>query len=151
MDHSANGRTQETERTAACATARPPGRIACHSGRRHALGHDGLRRENQEFRGSGGVSEENRGYGFRPAFFDTETRTPYLSRFGNGAPAPCHILEGLPDELVMTRDANGRILALRRSVISGFLLDGRFYSREQAARKLTQMENDRYSGAGSLD
>lgn len=94
-----------------------------------------LQRENGRFRGSGGVSGENRALGFRPAFLDTQTQTVYLSRFANGEPAPCHLLDGLPEELVLARDGSGRALAARATLVSGFVLDGCFYDREAAARK----------------
>ena len=105
----------------------------------HALTAHVLRRETRQFRGSGGISEENGSLGFRPAFYDTRTRTAYLSRFGNGEPAPCHILDGLPDELVTARDACGHVSAVRPSLVSGFLLCGQFYNREEAARKVAEL------------
>ena len=95
-----------------------------------------LHRENGRFRGTGGVSGENRALGFRPAFLDTRTQTVYLSRFANGEPAPLHLLDGLPEELVLSRDASGRALAARATLVSGFVLDGCFYDREAAARKV---------------
>ena len=93
-----------------------------------------LKHENAEHRGTGGVSEETRGLGFRPAFMDSETRQVYLSRFSDGRPAPFHALDGLPDAVVLARHAGGRVAAVKASVVSGFLRAGRFYSREQAAR-----------------
>jgi hypothetical protein len=39
-----------------------------------------LERETEAFRGSGGISQENRCLGFAPAFFDTHTSTVYPSR-----------------------------------------------------------------------
>jgi len=98
-----------------------------------------LRRETRQFRGSGGISEENGSLGFRPAFYDTRTRTAYLSRFRNGEPAPCHILDGLPEEVVTARDACGRVSAVHSSLVSGFLLHGQFYNREEAARKVAEL------------
>jgi hypothetical protein len=44
-----------------------------------------------------------------------------------------HLLDGLPDEWVVERDAAGRVRAIKDSVIAGFVRDGRFYTREQAA------------------
>lgn len=92
-----------------------------------------LQRENAAFRATGGVSEENRDHGFRPAFLDTETGRVYLSRSRDGCPAPFHRLDGLPDELVSERDDQGRVLAVKVSVISGFERGGSFYTRDQAA------------------
>ncbi|NVK42567.1 MAG: hypothetical protein HWE39_15100 [Oceanospirillaceae bacterium] len=90
-----------------------------------------LRQENIRFKGTGGISENSRSFGFRPAFLDTLSGRTYLSRFANGAPAPLHLLEGLPAELVVS--GAGRALRIRATVISGFVLDGRFYTRDQAA------------------
>lgn len=92
-----------------------------------------LQRENERFRGSGGVSVENATTGLRPAFLDTKTRRVYLSCFADGRPAPFHLLDGLPARLIAGRDAAGRILSIKASVISGFVRDGRFYSRDEAA------------------
>lgn len=49
-----------------------------------------LRKENQTFAGSGGVSQENRARGFIPAFYDTQSGKAGVSRFRNGTPAPIH-------------------------------------------------------------
>jgi hypothetical protein len=97
-----------------------------------------LQRENGRFRGTGGFSGENRALGFRPAFLDTRTQTVYLSRFANGELAPFHLLDGLPEELVLHRDASGRALAARATLVSGFVFDGCFYDREAAARKVAE-------------
>lgn len=93
-----------------------------------------LRLENRTYAGSGGVSRHNRHRGFLPAFFDSETGRSVLSRFADGRVAPVHLLDGLPDEWVETRDRQGRVRSVRPGVIAGFVLDGRFYTREQAAR-----------------
>lgn len=98
-----------------------------------ALSPSILQRENARFRGSGGVSEENAATGLRPAFLDTRTHTVYLSCFADGRPAPVHLLDGLPACLVAARNAAGRILRAKASVVSGFVRDGRFYSRDEAA------------------
>lgn len=95
-----------------------------------------LRQENVLFRASGGVSEENRSYGFRPAFRDSDTGTVYPSCFANGQPAPFHLLDGLPEDVVVNRNTRGSISAVKKSIVSGFVRDGRFYTREQAARDL---------------
>lgn len=94
----------------------------------------GLRRQNRTFWGTGGRSEENSGAGFLPAFLDTETRAVYPSRFHDGRCAPIHVLEGLPEQVVLTRHASGRIEAVKNSIIAGFARQGRFYTREEAAR-----------------
>lgn len=99
-----------------------------------ALTQQSLERETEVFRGSGGISQENAGFGFRPAFLDTRTRTIHLSRFADGSLAPMHLIQGLPDDLVLERDLLGRVLMVKSCVVSGFVRDGRFYTRDEAAR-----------------
>ena len=74
-----------------------------------------------------------RSSGFRPAFYDRATDHAALARFADGRPAPMHLLDGLPDEWVVERDAAGRVRAIKESVIAGFIRNGWFYTREQAA------------------
>lgn len=96
-----------------------------------------LQHENWVFRGSGGVSRNNRALGFLPAFLDHASGRVYRACFSNGCPAPMHLLDGLPDELVRVRNAQGRVVAVSASVEAGFLRDGCFYSRQQAAQLLS--------------
>lgn len=93
-----------------------------------------LRKENQTFAGSGGVSQENRARGFIPAFYDTQSGKVEVSRFRNGTPAPIHILDGAPAEWIVARNPSGRVTAIKASVVAGFLHQGRFYTRAQAAQ-----------------
>jgi hypothetical protein len=97
-----------------------------------------IRKQNLAFVGTGGVSEQNRSSGFKPAFYDVVTGRAELSRFADGRPAPMHILEGLPDLWVVKRDALGRASALKDTVIAGFICGGFFYTREQAAAAALQ-------------
>jgi hypothetical protein len=97
------------------------------------LSDEMLGRENRQFTGSGGLSEQNRAYGFIPAFYNTQSRKAMASCFANGTPAHIHVLEGLPQEWVVQRDTFGRVVAAKDSVIAGFLYQGEFYTREQAA------------------
>jgi hypothetical protein len=46
------------------------------------------------------------------------------------------MIDGLPDELVIARSASGKVTAVSDSVQSGFLLDGCFYNRQEAAEYL---------------
>ena len=85
------------------------------------------------YRGSGGISAENHCMGFKPAFLDTATGIIYLSRFVDGRPAPYHILDGMPDELVLARDRRGAVSQVVGTVVAGFAKDGAFYTREEAA------------------
>lgn len=96
-----------------------------------------LEKENLHFRGSGGVSQQNHCEGFIPAFRDVETGRVEVSRYANGNLAPLHILEGLPGEWIEERNASGDVVALKASVVSGFLKSGYFYTREEAVAYIT--------------
>lgn len=95
---------------------------------------ESLQQQNRLFQGTTGVSACARDGGFAPAFLDTATGRVYLARFADGRLAPMHLLDGLPRDLVEHRDEGGRTLAVKSSVIAGFVLYGKFYTREQAAR-----------------
>ncbi len=95
-----------------------------------------LRQQNRCFANTGGVSANNRQHGFVPAFKDTHTGRVELSRFRDGAPAPIHLLDGLPEDWVIDRGDDGEVLAISDSVVSGFVRDGVFFTREQAAHKV---------------
>lgn len=98
-----------------------------------------LRQENERYAGSGGISQENRGLGFRPAFRDSSTGIVYPSCFADGRPAPFHLLDGLPDDLVLQRSDCGRVLAAKPDLTSGFVFCGRFYTRDEAAAELRRL------------
>jgi hypothetical protein len=93
--------------------------------------------ENQRFKGTDSISQENGCYGFIPAFLDSVPGTAYLYRFADGRMAPIHLLAGLPDELVSQRSTAGRVTAVKNSVMAGLVRCGRFYTRDQAARAVT--------------
>jgi hypothetical protein len=92
-----------------------------------------LQQQTVAFRGTGGISAENNGHGFTPAFLDTAKGEIHLARFADGRLAPMHILEGLPEDLIAVRDATGRATATVPTIIAGFAHQERFYTREQAA------------------
>lgn len=98
------------------------------------LNDQALQQENRAHRGTGGVSAGNAGLGFKPAFYDFATNTIHPSRFANGNPAPCHLLDGLPDEVVAIRSNTGRVVAAKATLISGFERNGFFYTRTAAAK-----------------
>jgi hypothetical protein len=95
-----------------------------------------LKAENRIFDGTRGVSANNREQGFLPAFLDTSTGRVFLSRFTSGEPAPVHLLDGLPNEVVLFRSLAGRITAVKSTVMAGFIRGERFYTREEAAQAL---------------
>ena len=94
------------------------------------------------YRGTGGVSAENRAYGFLPAFLDRDSGRIYPSCDANGMPAAGHQFDGLPEEWIVGRDLAGRPCAVKASVVVGFVRDGYFFTREQAAQ-LIQWELDK--------
>lgn len=96
-----------------------------------------LRVENLAFSGTGGVSQNNARAGFVPAFRDEATGRVEIARFDDGAPATLHVLCGVPDEWIRERDAGGRATALIDTVVAGFVREGVFYTREEAAERLS--------------
>lgn len=100
------------------------------------LNTERLRWENSQFRNTGGVSQCNRALGFRPAFRDEATGTVYLSCFDNGRPAPIHLLDALPDEVVVSRNPAGGVATIKDSVVSGFVRGEQFLTRTEAATLL---------------
>ncbi|NVK41794.1 MAG: GAF domain-containing protein [Oceanospirillaceae bacterium] len=101
-----------------------------------------LQQQNEQYRGSGGVSDGNRSLGFRPAFYDMDTGQVHPSRFANGLEAPMHVLDGLPDDLVVVRLESGRVTAVKPGVVAGFVRNGHFFTRGQAALATAQLKDD---------
>ena len=97
-----------------------------------------LDEENALHAGTGGRSQENRGLGFRPAFFDYASQRLYLSRFADGRLAPIHLLDGLPEEVIVDRAPSGRVIAARASIVAGFERNGFFYTRKAAAKAIKE-------------
>ena len=93
-----------------------------------------LQTENRQFRGTGGISEENGSAGFAPAFMDAHDGRIYRSQFADGRAAPIHVLDALPEHLVSKSSATGEVIAVRDHLVSGFLRAGIFYTRTEAAR-----------------
>jgi len=100
-----------------------------------------LRLENVAYHGTGGVSQNNRQKGFKPAYRNIRTGQTVVSRFADGSQAPVHVLDGVPGDWVVARDDDGRVRRVLATIVSGFVFRGRFYTREAAARAL---------GAGKL-
>lgn len=98
-----------------------------------ALTPAAMRLQNRQMHATGGRSQENRSVGFVPAFRDLRSGRIYRSRFAGGIPAPVHVLDGLPAELVRQRDAHGHVLSVEAGIVPGFVRDGEFYTRAQAA------------------
>ncbi|XOV85803.1 MAG: hypothetical protein ACFHX7_12520 [Pseudomonadota bacterium] len=92
-----------------------------------------LRQENKAFRGTRGVSRNNRNEGFKPAFLDKKTGRIEVARLADGAPAPMHVISWLPREWAVAVDRDGAVLSLIPTVIAGFVRDDVFYTREEVA------------------
>ena len=104
-----------------------------------------LNREVKQYRGTGGIASEARSKGFRPAFRDTETGENYESNFKNGQPATIHLLEGLPDQVVLMRDEYGEPIEAKASLEAGFLKGDKFFTRDEAvaAIKAAQLKPEK--------
>lgn len=79
--------------------------------------------------------------GFRPAFFDYATCTIHPSRHANGCPAESHILEGLPEEIVVVRSDCGRVIAVKATLMAGFERDGYFFTFAAGLRAAREWES----------
>ncbi|MDJ0807680.1 MAG: dihydroorotase [Gammaproteobacteria bacterium] len=93
-----------------------------------------LAEENACYADTPGISSNNREQGFLPAFQDRRTGCCVISRFADGRPAPVHLLEGLPEAWIEERQPNGLALRVCSQIVSGFLLNGCFYTRDEASR-----------------
>ena len=92
-----------------------------------------LRFENMAFAGTRGVSKNNRRFGFKPAFLNKRNGEVEVAKFENGSPAPMHIISWLPEEWAASRAEDGSIESLQPEIIAGFVADGIFYTRDEAA------------------
>ena len=104
------------------------------------MGKRRLEYENRTYGATGGVSQNNRCFGFRPAFRDAETGTVYPSLNAGGTPCPFHCLDGLPAEVVTERGAGGQVTCVKATLEAGFELEGEFYTRAQAADVVARSE-----------
>ncbi len=99
--------------------------------------------------GTGGASSVNKVHGFQPAFKDRDTGAIYPSRHANGTLASVHLLDGLPSEVVVERSSIGRVAAVKSSLVAGFLLGSQFYTREEAVRKVAELERTASAGTST--
>ncbi len=77
-------------------------------------------------------------HGFQPAYFDFLTQTIYPSLFADGTPAPFHILEGLPSEVVVDRARSGRVVTTKATLLAGYERNGFFYANATVARAIVE-------------
>ncbi|MDN3516061.1 hypothetical protein QWY84_00425 [Aquisalimonas lutea] len=106
------------------------------------MGKRRLERENQAYGATGGVSQHNRCFGFRPAFKDGETGAIYPSLNASGSPCPFHCLDGLPAEVVTERGTGGQVVCVKPTLEAGFEREGEFFTRAQAAELVARGENE---------
>jgi hypothetical protein len=100
----------------------------------HSMTCERLKKDNQIFDGTAGVSAGNCTAGFIPAFCDTETGKVVPSRHADGSLAPIHVLAGLPREWAVELGNGNVVLAVKETIIAGFLRAGVFFTRDQAAQ-----------------
>lgn len=90
-----------------------------------------LHNENRQFQGTHGVSENCRATGFQPAFKDQDSGRIELSRQKSGEPATMHLISWLPREWAESTGQCGAVLTLKPGIVSGFVKDGVFYTRDE--------------------
>lgn len=96
--------------------------------------------ENKAFAGTRGVSQNNCESGFKRAFLDKKTGRIEIARMQNGLEASMHLIAGLPAEWAASFTKDGSVETLQTGIIAGFVLDGIFFTREEAA-ELSVTEN----------
>lgn len=92
-----------------------------------------LQSENKQFANTNGLSKNNACHNFLPAFRNEQTGEVALATFADGRQAPMHILLGLPASWATARNGRGQICAIASCVTAGFVRDGQFYTRAEAA------------------
>ena len=98
---------------------------------------DDLVADSESHRGTGGVSEENGGFGFRPAFLDAgESCTARAFRTALRRPSIFSTVR-LKNWWRVANEC-GRVAAVKAFLISGFVRFGRFYTRDEAAAVVSQ-------------
>jgi hypothetical protein len=98
------------------------------------LSEDVLDQQNRNFQSTAGISANNRNSGYVPAFRNRFSQAFVISCYLDGRPAPFHLLDGLPDSWVLERDSEGHVVRAQPGVEAGFVRDGLFFTREEAAR-----------------
>lgn len=101
---------------------------------RSALTELSLRAENRLFEQTRGVSQHNNGLGFKPGYRNGATGEHALSCFADGSPAPVHLLDGLPEAWIAERDSDGHVTRTCPDLVSGFIRDGHFYTRDEVIK-----------------
>ena len=92
-------------------------------------------RESATYLGTCGESVVAGQHKFLPAFCNRVDGRVELARLPNGKPAPMHLIAALPKAWAARCDEGGNVVELIDSVIAGFVKNGRFYTREEAAQE----------------
>ncbi len=86
--------------------------------------------------GASRTGVHNVSFGFLPAFRDLLTGETHLSTNTDGSLAPVHLLDGIPEIWIKERDERGRVIALRESVIAGYLRGERFFTHREVQHEI---------------
>ena len=89
--------------------------------------------ENLAYQGTLGLSENNRGKGFLPAFRHEASGQVHIACNKDGSTCTFHLIDWLPQEWATAHTDDGRVLCLSSGITAGFVRDGIFYTREEAA------------------
>ncbi len=89
--------------------------------------------ESTPYQGTCGESAVACQHQFVPAFCNRADGRVELARLPNGKPAPMHLIAALPKTWASRCDERGNVLELIDSIVAGFVKNGRFYTREEAA------------------
>ena len=89
--------------------------------------------ENSLYAGSRGVQSCTGIDDLTPAFLNTEDGKVEISRLRDGRPAAIHLIEWLPLEWADVIEMDGAIRELRPGIISGYVKNGLFITREDAS------------------
>ena len=92
-----------------------------------------VRTASNEYLGTCGESATAKNVKFLPAFRNPLDGRIERARFPNGQPAPMHLIGGLPQEWAVRCDEDGCVLEIGDDIEAGFVRDGQFYTREEAA------------------
>ena len=90
-------------------------------------------------------------YGFTPAFHDTRSGSIVFSKSSSGHPASIHQPSSVPADWVGQRTLTGRVRKLKPAVVTGYVRDGYFFTREKAAAAIEQERSYRYAGSAYYD
>ncbi len=99
------------------------------------LTHARLAWENHRHKNTSGISRNCRHNGYLPAFQNRLTGETRMSTFADGSPASVHLLDGLPNHWVVSRDDDNHVLAVLDTVVSGFVRDGEFFTRDEITQR----------------